>query len=191
MYNPRAESGIFQVPQNQPPECPIGLNCFLKTGKKMPIDPARFRKALGCFATGVTVVTAGKGPQAAGITVSSFASVSLEPPLVLWCLNRTSQRYATFTTAENFTISVLGAAQQALAGRLAEPGQASLAGLELIATESGVPAICGALAVLECARETVHELGDHAVVVGRVLRFSWNETDKPLVYFRGRYAKLA
>jgi 4-hydroxyphenylacetate 3-hydroxylase, reductase component len=157
----------------------------------MPFDPASFRKALGCFATGVTVVTAGKGPQAAGITVSSFASVSLEPPLVLWCLNRASHRYETFTTAENFNISVLGAAQQAIAGRLAEPGQASLAGLELIATESGVPALSGALAVLECARETVHGVGDHAVIVGRVLRVSWNGTDPPLVYFRGSYAKLA
>jgi flavin reductase (DIM6/NTAB) family NADH-FMN oxidoreductase RutF len=157
----------------------------------MPFAAAGFRKALGCFATGVTVVTAGKGPQAIGITVSSFASVSLEPPLVLWCLNRASHRYQTFTTAENFNISVLAASQQAIAGRLAEPGQASLAGLELIATESGVPALSGALAVLECARESVHEQGDHAVVVGRVLHFSRNETDQPLLYFRGRYAKLA
>jgi flavin reductase (DIM6/NTAB) family NADH-FMN oxidoreductase RutF len=157
----------------------------------MSFDPNTFRRALSCFSTGVTVVTAGSGTAARGITVSSFASVSLEPPLVLWCMNRKSRRYETFTTAENFTVSVLNAGQQAISDRLAKPGEATLEGLELAATENGVPALAGALAVLECAREAVLDMGDHAIVVGRVLRYSWQETDKPLVYFRGGYAELA
>jgi len=157
----------------------------------MSFDPSNFRKALSCFTTGVTVVAAGKGASARGITVSSFASVSLEPPLILWCMNRKSRRYDTFTKAENFTVSVLTEAQRAISDRLATPGEGLLEGLELKATETGVPALAGAVAVFECAREAIHEMGDHAIIAGRVLRYSWGETDKPLVYFRGGYARLA
>ncbi len=157
----------------------------------MSFDTRAFRHALGCFPTGVVVVTAGAGKAPMGITVNSFASVSLDPPLVLWCMDRKSSRYRTFTTAKNFTISVLGSDHQPVSVRLAKPGEHKLDDLALVQTEAGPPGLADALALLECAHETVHDAGDHAIIVGRVLRFAWHKTGAPLVFFRGRYSALA
>ncbi|MDE1985252.1 MAG: flavin reductase family protein [Alphaproteobacteria bacterium] len=157
----------------------------------MSFDTRAFRHALGCFPTGVVVVTAAAGKDPMGITVNSFASVSLDPPLVLWCMDRKSSRYQTFTTAKNFTISVLGSDHEAVSVRLAKPGEHELDGLVLVATEAGPPGLADALALLECAREAVYDAGDHAIIVGRVERFAWHKTGAPLVFFRGRYGALA
>ncbi len=157
----------------------------------MSFDARDFRNALGCFPTGVVVVTAGSGRTLSGITVNSFASLSLDPPLVLWCLDRRSSRYRTFTTAENFTISVLCNGHRTISARLAVPGGYKLDGLKLTPTQSGPPAPAGALAVLECVREAIHDGGDHAIIVGRVLALAYRKTGKPLVFFRGRYGTLA
>jgi flavin reductase (DIM6/NTAB) family NADH-FMN oxidoreductase RutF len=157
----------------------------------MTFDARAFRNALGCFPTGVVVVTAGSEASHKGITVNSFASVSLDPPLVLWCMDRRSSRYETFTNSANFTISVLSSDHKTVSSRLATPGEHSLDGLPLEKTECGPPGLADALAVLECARETVHEGGDHTIIVGRVLRFRYRETGQPLVYFRGHYGALA
>lgn len=154
----------------------------------MDFDTRAFRDALGCFPTGVAVVTAESADRPPmGITVNSFASVSLDPPLVLWCVDRRSDRFHTFTNAPGFTISVLGACHQHVSARLARPGAHSLEGIPLRDTELGPPALVDALAVLECAREAVHEGGDHAILVGRVLRFLHQPQGEPLVFFRGRY----
>jgi len=157
----------------------------------MSFDSRAFRYALGCYPTGVAVVTAGGGKSPMGITVNSFASVSLEPPLVLWCMDRKSSRYRTFTTAKNFTVSVLGSGHEAVSVRLATPGEHQLGDLALVATEAGPPGLAEALAILECAREAVYDGGDHAIIVGRVLNFTWHKTGAPLVFFRGRYGALA
>lgn len=157
----------------------------------MNFDTRAFRDALGTFATGVTVVTAGAEGGAIGITVSSFTPVSLDPPLVLWCLGRRSRCYTAFTTAANFTISVLAGGQRDIADRFAGPGEQKLDGVAVTATENGPPALAGALAVFECMREAVLDGGDHAVIVGRVLRFSRQASGAPLVFFRSRYAALA
>ena len=156
----------------------------------MTVDTRALRNALGCFPTGVTVVTAGADKAHMGITVNSFASVSLDPPLVLWCVDRRSSRYRTFTTADNFTISILRSDHQAVSARLAKPGEHKLDGLELVETGNGAPGLADALAILECARETVHDAGDHGIIVGRVLRFTWHKTGEPLVFFRGRYGTV-
>jgi 4-hydroxyphenylacetate 3-hydroxylase, reductase component len=156
----------------------------------MAVDTRTLRFALGCFPTGVTVVTAASDQARMGITVNSFASVSLDPPLVLWCVDRRSSRYRTFTTAKNFTISILRTDHQAVSARLAKPGEHKLDGLDLVETESGAPGLADALAILECAHEAVHDAGDHAIIVGRVLRFSWHKTGEPLVFFRGRYGTV-
>ncbi len=158
----------------------------------MSFDTKAFRLALGSFPTGVAVVTArlpGKHPM--GITVNSFTSVSLAPPLVLWCLEKKSDRFATFTKAEGYVISVLGTAHEEVSARLARQGSHSLEGVELLQTDLGPPALADALAIFECARHAVHDGGDHAILVGRVLRFERREAGAPLVFFQGRYGGLA
>jgi flavin reductase (DIM6/NTAB) family NADH-FMN oxidoreductase RutF len=158
----------------------------------MTFDARAFRQALGSFPTGVAVVTAAPPEQhPLGITVNSFTSVSLDPPLVLWCLDRKSDRYHTFTKAPGYTISVLGTAHENVSSRLAKQGAHHLEGIELLATELGPPALADALAIFECAAEAAHEGGDHAILVGRVLRFARREMGEPLVFFRGRYGALA
>lgn len=167
------------------------------------LDIRAYRDALGCYPTGVAVVTAmGEGPRAAnaapsdeashiGITVNSFTSISLDPPLVLWAIDRRSRRHGPFVTAQGFTVSILSAEHQSVSARLAGPGEHSLDGLPLLVTELGPPALADSLAVFECAREQVVEGGDHTVLIGRVLRFHRPQQGAPLVYFQGRYSALA
>lgn len=156
----------------------------------MSFDTRAFRQALGAFPTGVAVVTAGEGKHI-GITVNSFTSVSLDPPLVLWCIDRKSDRFHAFTQAQTFTISILGTAHEPVSARLARQGAHDLDGIELLPTELGPPALDDALAWFECERHAVHEGGDHAILVGRVLRFSRHEAGAPLIFFRGQYGALA
>ena len=158
----------------------------------MSFDTRAFRQALGSFPTGVAVITAlSASGTPMGITVNSFTSVSLEPPMVLWCLDKKSDRYAVFAKATGFTISVLGTAHEEVSARLAKPGSHSLDDIQLIATELGPPALSDALAFFECASEAVYEGGDHAIIVGRVVRFARRDAGAPLVFFRGRYGALA
>jgi len=158
----------------------------------MSFDTRAFRQALGSFPTGVAVVTAvSPSGMPMGITVNSFTSVSLEPPMVLWCLDKKSDRHAVFAKTKGFTISVLGTAHEEVSSRLARPGSHSLADIPLIDTELGPPALGDALAFFECASEAVYEGGDHAIILGRVLRFARRDAGAPLVFFRGRYGALA
>lgn len=167
----------------------------------MDFDARTFRNALGCFPTGVAVMTTcGTLPGEAavddashiGMTVNSFTSVSLDPPLVLWCIDRRSHRYPAFAGAPGFTVSILAARHKAVSSRLAGPGEHRLNGIALMPTELGPPALADSLAVFECARESVQDAGDHAILLGRVLRFSCHsDAGAPLVYFRGRYGALA
>jgi flavin reductase (DIM6/NTAB) family NADH-FMN oxidoreductase RutF len=154
----------------------------------MSFDTRALRDALGCFPTGVAVVTAESDDRPPmGITVNSFASVSLVPPLVLWCVDRRSDRSQTFVSAGGFTISVLDATHREVSARLAKPGAHSLADIALRPTELGPPALADALAVFECVREEVHPGGDHVILLGRVLRFAFRPSGEPLVFFRGDY----
>jgi len=158
----------------------------------MPMDSRGFRDALGCFPTGVAVVTAGQADQDEhiGITVNSFTSVSLDPPLVLWCMDRRSYRHDIFAQATGFTVSILGTGHKDVSARLARPGEHSLDGIALLETELGPPALADSLAVFECATEQRLEAGDHTIFLGRVLRFSRPSESAPLVFFRGRYNAL-
>ena len=168
-----------------------------------PFDTRAFREALGWFPTGIAVMTAappaiaGNSKEAVeashiGITVNSFTSVSLDPPLVLWCIDRRSRRYPAFANAPGFTVSILASGQKAVSARLAGAGEHSLDGIALMETELGPPALADSLAVFECALESVQDAGDHAILIGRVLRFARHENaGAPLVYFRGNYGALA
>ena len=158
-----------------------------------PFDSRAFREALGSFPTGITVMTAvAEETSHIGITVNSFTSVSLDPPLVLWCIDRRSRRYPAFAGAPGFTVSILASGHKAVSARLAGAGEHSLDGIVLMPTELGPPALAESLAVFECARESVQDAGDHAILIGRVLRFWRNDAaGAPLVYFQGRYGALA
>ena len=157
----------------------------------MDFDIKAYRAALGSFPTGVAVVTASAAGQPVGITVNSFTSVSLDPPLVLWCMDRRSSRHVLFASAPSFTINILGTEHKAVSARLARAGEHSLEGIPLIPTELGPPALADSLAVFECVREQIVEAGDHTILIGRVLRFSRHGKSAPLVYFSGRYSALA
>jgi flavin reductase (DIM6/NTAB) family NADH-FMN oxidoreductase RutF len=156
----------------------------------MAMDSRAFRDALGCFPTGVAVVTTAGAGAHYGITVNSFTSVSLEPPLLLWCMDRRSQRHDIFVKADGFTVSILGTDHKEVSSRLARPGEHALDGIALLKTELGPPALADSLAVFECAAEKKMEAGDHTILLGRVLRFSRPSASAPLVYFRGGYSAL-
>jgi flavin reductase (DIM6/NTAB) family NADH-FMN oxidoreductase RutF len=126
-----------------------------------------------------------------GITVNSFTSVSLDPPLVLWCIDKKSDRFHAFTGASGYTINILGTDHQAVSSRLAKQGEHSLDGIALEPTELGPPALAQSLAVFECEAAQVHDAGDHAILVGRVVRFHLHDEGAPLVFFKGRYGALA
>jgi flavin reductase (DIM6/NTAB) family NADH-FMN oxidoreductase RutF len=157
----------------------------------MTIDPREFRDALGCFATGIAVATARAADgRPVGMTINSFASVSLDPPLVLWSIARTATGFAAFRDAGHFTINVLREEQRAVSVRFAGQADDRWEGIAVERWTTGAPVITGSLAVIECTTEAIHEGGDHLILVGRVLRLASDRSGRPLVYFAGRYAGL-
>ncbi len=143
------------------------------------------RTALGHYATGVTVVTTRTDAAPFGITVNSFTSVSLDPPLVLWCPALGSMRYAAFAAARHYSIHVLADDQLALCHRFARAGD-DFTGISSTATPEGMPVLDGVLARFDCSAHAIHEGGDHAILVGRVLRAAMRP-GTPLVFWDGRY----
>lgn len=148
-------------------------------------DPRAFRDTLGQFATGVTVVTCqtDKGPVA--ITANSFASLSLDPPLVLWSPARASARFAPFTETDRYAIHVLEQGQAEVGRRFAKDGW-DFEHAEWHACPDRVPLLAGCLARFECRKVAVHEGGDHVIVVGEVLRATPGD-GAPLIFAQGRY----
>ena len=147
------------------------------------------RDAFGRFATGVTVVTVGTDEGPIAITANSFASVSMEPPLVLWSPQKSSKRSQYFVTAEHFAIHVLAADQDDLCWRVAKDMHA-LSGLDLVENSEGVPLIDGCLARFECRQHAVHDGGDHDIIVGRVLRAAFVEEGDGLGFFKGKMNRI-
>ena len=154
-------------------------------------DPRHFRNALGRFATGIAVVTMFVPEEGLlGVTINSFASVSLEPPLVLFSLAQDSQMLEPLLEQERFGISVLGSDQQRLSEQFAfeeHPRSYDKADIDM---DSGqTPLLVGALAVLDCRVRQVVEGGDHQIILGEVESFEFREGD-PLLYFQGQYTWL-
>ncbi|WP_205690343.1 flavin reductase family protein [Comamonas serinivorans] len=151
-----------------------------------PFSSQDFRLALGMFATGVTVVsTRGEDGQLLGVTVSSFNSVSLSPPLVLWSLGLQSRRLPTFATCSHFAVNVLSAAQVDLARHFAQSG-ATWDTVPHLAGLGGAPVLADSLAVFECARRSQHTEGDHLVFIGEVQRCT-RHSGTPLLYQGGQF----
>ncbi len=155
----------------------------------MTLDAREYRRALGQFPTGVTVVTgrARKG-RCFGLTANSFASVSLEPALVSWSLRRSSALFAAFCDAPYFAVNVLAASQAALASRFAARCDDHFQGLEVVEGLDGVPLLKGCIAQFECARVACHVEGDHGLFIGRVERYTSADVGElPLVFCQGGY----
>ena len=156
-------------------------------------DPRTLRDALGCFATGVTVVTCvDEEERPAGLTVNSFTSVSLEPPLVLFCAGIESDTWPRIREAERFCVNVLGHHQRELALSFARKGSDRYDGVELIESEDGPPRLAGAIAHIDCRIAAEHPGGDHTIVVGAVLELAVAEADvealeEPLIFYRGGF----
>jgi flavin reductase (DIM6/NTAB) family NADH-FMN oxidoreductase RutF len=155
------------------------------------IDEAELRYAMSQFASGITVVTGrDKERRPRAITVSAFASVSLEPPLVLYCLGKTAFNFDVFAKAEAFAVNVLSADQQALSDRFARETEDDFPDLPVTELATGSPVLAGCLAVLDCQTEAIHEAGDHLIVVGRVRALDVPRESEPLMYFRRGYCRL-
>lgn len=151
------------------------------------IDFGEFRRALSCFATGVAVVTTRDSEgEPVGMTISSFNSVSLDPPLVLWSIAEDSYSYDAFMAAEYFAVNVLTMEQQHLSSRFATKRIDKFEGLGCREGLHGAPILPEYAACFECRTEYRYEGGDHKIIVGRVLRLEDREAD-PLIRFRGRF----
>lgn len=151
-------------------------------------DAAAFRAALGRFATGVTIITTTTEDGPVGIVANSFASVSLDPPLVLWSPAKASFRFNDFVAAPHFAIHVMGAEQQDLCTQVLQ-SKTAVASADMRLSETGTPLLTGAIATFECDFEASHDAGDHVIVVGRVRRLHHSEGD-PLVFHDGKYGSF-
>jgi 3-hydroxy-9,10-secoandrosta-1,3,5(10)-triene-9,17-dione monooxygenase reductase component len=175
----------------------LGVDFELRPGETLPLGnqeaavrAGRFRDVLSRFATGVAVVTGLVGDHPVGMTCQSFTSVSLEPPLVLFCPARTARAWPRMRRAGTFCVNVLAADQGALSDRMATRGADKFAGVRWTpAPVTGSPLLGGVVAWVDCSVHAVHRAGDHDVVLGRVLDLGHgvDGPGEPLTYHRGRY----
>jgi flavin reductase (DIM6/NTAB) family NADH-FMN oxidoreductase RutF len=160
----------------------------------MTLNSSEFRKAMGCFATGVTVITVDLQGEVHGMTANAFASVSLDPMLVLICVDQTARTHAHLHTRKRFGINVLRDDQRAISQYYARPDRVdenaeAEAGARFDHTKHGTPVLHGCLAYLECRLHSVQIAGDHTIFIAEVEDTVVREGD-PLLFFRGRYSKM-
>ncbi|HKP10528.1 MAG TPA: flavin reductase family protein [Blastocatellia bacterium] len=157
----------------------------------MPISKDEFRSAMSRFASGVTVVTAKtEDGQPSGLTVSSFASLSLEPPLVLICIDKRASIHDLLVEGRHFAVNVLGEEQEILSRRFASRDADRFSGTGYADGVTGMPLLNDVLVAIECRIVHTYPGGDHTIVVGEVEHAAVSD-GKPLAYFRGGYAQLA
>jgi flavin reductase (DIM6/NTAB) family NADH-FMN oxidoreductase RutF len=156
----------------------------------MPVTPDDFRAALSRFPSGITVVTSrGAAGDLHGITVSSFCSVSLNPPLILLCIEKTTGSYVTIRNTGLFVVNILAAGQDAVSERFSLPAADKFDGIAHRFGVGGVPVLVDALVTLECRLENIFDGGDHSIFVAAVEAVSIRDGE-PLVYFHGNYRDL-
>ncbi len=157
----------------------------------MAINPSSLRRALGCFATGVTVVTGlGANDEKLGVTANSFNSVSLDPPLVLFSLNRRAYSMPHFEECGHFAVNVLREGQDDLADRFATPLADKWDGIRFEIWDFGCPILSDALANFECRTRYTYDGGDHVIFVGEIERMRADVDGHPLLFYGGRYQSL-
>ena len=158
----------------------------------MNFDPRAFRDCLSRFATGITVVTCKDAEGTPhGMTVNSFNSVSLDPPLILFSLARDARSLASFETATSYAVNVLSADQMDISQKFSSVGVEKWQDTSWSDGELGAPLLADVMATFECYPETTVDGGDHIIFIGRVEQCSQNEDAMPLLYYAGRYAELA
>jgi flavin reductase (DIM6/NTAB) family NADH-FMN oxidoreductase RutF len=155
----------------------------------MAIDEAGFRKAMSFFASGVTVVTTESGGVPFGMTVSAFSSLSLAPPLVLICIEKSTRIHDAIPKAERFAVNILRAGQEALSNAFASRADDRFAGVALREGKLKIPILSEALAIVECRLHASLPGGDHTIFVGEVVAADIGEGE-PLLYYRGGYGTL-
>ncbi|WP_415768966.1 flavin reductase [Pseudomonas sp. LB3P38] len=155
---------------------------------KTQFDPREFRNALGTFTTGVTIITA-SAPDGTpvGITANSFNSVSLDPPMVLWSLAKSSRNLEAFEASEFWAVHILSAEQEALSNRFAKSGEDKFSGVDIDLGLGGVPLLNGCCTRMQCKTSFMYEGGDHIIFVGEVIEFD-HQPVAPLVFQAGKYA---
>lgn len=159
-----------------------------ETAQLNPPTPREMRNAMGSFATGVTVVTGYGDSEPVGFACQSFASVSLEPPLVLFCADHRGRAWPQIRKAGRFTVNVLGEDQRELCDRFGSSRGEKYDGLDWAMSAWGTPSLPGVLMRVHAEVHTVHTEGDHDVVVGRVLELETSEgEDRPMLFYRGRF----
>ena len=155
------------------------------------MEPAEFKRALGCFATGITIVTAvGPRGEPVGFTANSFNSVSLDPPLVLFSLNRRAYSLRAFLSTHSFAVNVLREGQGALSERFAQALEDKWSGVDYETWDTGCPILSGTLAGFECKIRHTYHGGDHVIFVGEVTRLHHDPDGQPLLYHRGKYCTV-
>ena len=151
-------------------------------------DQRQFRDALGCFATGVTIITAvGPDGELIGNTASSFNSVSLDPPLILWSLARSAKSLKAYLATDRFAVNVLREGQEELSNRFARQSPTKWEGMEYETWQTGCPILPGSLAVFECRIAHSYAGGDHIIFLGEVVNCRHDPAGRPLIYWRGAY----
>ena len=155
----------------------------------MPIDDAKFKLAMSHFVSGVTVVTTHHDGKPYGMTVASFASLSLHPPLILVCIEKNVRSHDAIAAAGQFAVNILAAEQADISGRFASKSEDKFDGLETRTGQNGVPLIPGALCTIECRVQQQLPGGDHSIFVGEVLEVETGE-GAPLVYYRSAYRQI-
>ena len=157
----------------------------------MELDGREFRNVLGTFATGICVITAmSESDEPFGMTVNSFASVSLDPALVLWSLQNDSDCWPAFELAEKYAVNVLAADQQNLSALYAQKGKHILQPDHYTVGDYGLPIIAGAVSSFECSVWARYPGGDHTILIGEVKRIDSDSSKQPLVFNAGQYREL-
>ena len=158
----------------------------------MSIEPRDFRDTVGCFATGITIITTIEADGTPiGLTANSFTSLSLDPPMVLFCLDHNVASFDAFEAGGHFAVNILSSAQQDLSSRFAKSGPDKWDGVTFDTWDTGSPILPGCLASMECTVSSISEGGDHVIVIGEVIRMERAPEDvTPLLYYRGGYANL-
>ena len=175
-----------------------GFDFELRLGEHTPIptdDPEaaerarQFRDVLGLFCTGVTVVTSLSDDEPVGMTCQSFSSVSLNPPLVMFCPAKTSRAWPLMRQAGFFCVNILSAEQQEISNAMATKGSEKFDGVDWRPSPTGAPIVDGVLGYVDCTIDTVHEAGDHYIVVGRVKELATGDaaTADPILFYQGHY----
>src|SRR5215475_1670561 len=176
---------------NDAPKHQIGLDPANELASDhSPIDPREFRNALGTYATGVTIITAADPDRKPyGLTCNSFASVSLNPPLVLWSLVLYSSSLGVFQNASHFAVNVLGASQQTLADRFAKSSDDKFADVDWKPGLGNAPLLVESVANFQCRSVNRYYGGDHVIFLGAVEAYSYNRKE-PLLFARGGYGRF-